>query len=263
MAEMRGTALITGASGGIGLELARKLAAEGFDTILVARSAEKLEELSREIGDRYGRTATVVAADLSKVDGPQDVYRRVEEAGLEVHALVNNAGFATFGAFHESDLDRELGMIQVNIAALAHLTHLFLPRMVARGSGRVLNVASTAAFQPGPLMAGYYASKAFVLHFSEALAVELEGTGVTVTALCPGPTESGFQSRANMEDSKLVQSGLMSSSGVAEFGYRALMKGKRVAIPGIFNKLGTLTPRLLPRTLVARAVKKLQEPGGR
>jgi hypothetical protein len=263
MADTRGTALITGASGGIGLELARKLAAGGFDTVLVARSVEKLDELAREIGDRYGRTATVVAADLSEAGAAQDVYRSVEEARLGVEVLVNNAGFATFGTFHESELQGQLAMIQVNVAALTHLTHLFLPQMVARGSGRVLNVASTAAFQPGPLMAGYYASKAFVLHFSEALAVELEGTGVTVTVLCPGPTESGFQSRANMEDSKLVQSGLMSSSGVAEFGYRALMKGKRVAIPGIFNKLGTLTPRLLPRTLVARAVKKLQEPGGR
>jgi uncharacterized protein len=252
------TALVTGASGGIGLELARKLAEEGYDLVLVARSADKLEALAAELRDGHGCSVTVIASDLSRSEAPEEIVRSVAEAGITVDVLVNNAGFANYGLFHENNRQSELDMIQLNVTALTHLTHLLLPGMVERGSGRVMNVASTAAFQPGPLMAGYFATKAFVLHFSEAIATELAGTGVTVTALCPGPTSSGFQERAGMEDSKLLKYGTMSSRAVAEYGYRALMRGKRVAIPGFSNRFGTLVTRLLPRKTVAKAVGNLQ-----
>ena len=253
------TALVTGASGGIGLELARKLAEEGYDLVLVARSADKLEALAVELREQHGRNVIVIASDLSRPEAPEEVVRAVAEAGLSLDVLVNNAGFANYGRFHENDRRRELDMIQVNVTALTHLTHLLLPGMVERGSGRIMNVASTAAFQPGPLMAGYFATKAFVLHFSEAIATELSGTGVTVTALCPGPTSSGFQERAEMENAKLLKYGMMSSRSVAEYGYRALMRGTRVAIPGFSNRLGTLAPRLLPRKIIAKLVGNLQD----
>ncbi|MFW6223999.1 MAG: SDR family NAD(P)-dependent oxidoreductase [Spirochaetota bacterium] len=252
------TALVTGASSGIGLELARKLAEEGFDLVLVARSADRLEALAAELRKQHGHGVTVITADLSRPEAPEEVVRTVAEAGITVDVLVNNAGFANYGPYLHSDRQRELDMIQVNVTALTHLTHLLLPGMVERGGGRVLNVASTAAFQPGPLMAGYFATKAFVLHFSEAVASELSGTGVTVTALCPGPTSSGFQERAGMEGSKLLKFGTMSSRTVAEYGYRALMRGKRVAVPGFSNRLGTLAPRLLPRRIITKAVGSLQ-----
>ncbi len=252
------TALVTGASGGIGLELARKLAEEGYDLVLVARSADRLEALAAELREQHGRSVTVVVSDLARPEAPEEIARSAAEAGITVDVLVNNAGFANYGRFHESDRRRELDMIQVNVTALTHLTHLLLPGMVERGSGRIMNVASTAAFQPGPLMAGYYATKAFVLHFSEAIATELSGTGVTVTALCPGPTSSGFQERAGMQEAKLLKYGTMSSRAVAEYGYRALMRGKRVAVPGFSNRLGTLAPRLLPRKTIAKVVGNLQ-----
>jgi hypothetical protein len=260
MNETRKTALVTGASSGIGLELARQFAANGFDLVLVARSKDKLESLAAEIGTTHGVNVRVEPRDLSQPDAPRSLADALGGAGITVDALVNNAGFATYGPFHENERSGELSMIQVNVMALTELTHLLVPGMVERGYGRVLNVASTASFQPGPLMAGYFATKAFVLHFSEAIATELEGTGVTVTALCPGPTASGFQSRANMEDAKLVQSGLMSSEKVAAIGYRALMRGKRVVVPGLSNRLGTLAPRFLPRKLVAKVVGNLQSP---
>lgn len=260
MSESRRTALVTGASSGIGLELARRFAEEGFDLVVVARSRDKLDALAAELVPTHGVQVRVEPQDLSAPEAPRALVTALEGAGITVDVLVNNAGFATYGPFHESDLSDELSMIEVNVVSLTRLTRLLLPGMVERGFGRIMNVASTAAFQPGPLMAGYFATKAFVLHLSEAIAAELEGTGVTVTALCPGPTESGFQSRAQMEESKLVQGGMMSSRKVAQIGYRALMKGKRVVIPGLSNRLGTLAPRVLPRTLVAKVVKNLQSP---
>ncbi len=256
------TALITGASGGIGYDLAQEFAGHGYNVVLVARSKEKLEQLAQALVTKYGVEALVLAQDLGAPGAPQAIFNQMEKDGVTIDALINNAGFASYGFFHELDQQKELDMIQLNVMALVHLTRLFLPDMVQRKHGQILNVASTAAFQPGPLMAVYYASKAFVLSFSEAIANELEGTGVTVTALCPGPTASGFQARAAMQDSKLVQSGLMDAETVAKAGYQGLVSGQTIVIPGLFNKIGALAPRFTPRKLVARLVRTMQERRG-
>ena len=260
MTQTSKTALITGASGGIGLELARVFAEQGYGLVLVARSMEKLESLAEELRAAHGTIVEVIGIDLARGDAAEEVFRETAERDVEVDVLVNNAGFATYGPFHRKTREHELEMVQLNVASLTHLTHLFLPGMVERGRGKVLNVASTAAFQPGPLMAGYFASKAYVLHFSEAIAVELEGTGVSVTALCPGPTASDFQKRANMEESKLLRAPMMSSRKVAEVGYRALEKGRTVVIPGTANKVGALVGRLLPRKTLSKLVFRVQAP---
>ena len=253
-------ALITGASSGIGADLARELAAGGFDVALVARGVDRLRALADELQAAHKITAHVIAGDLSRPDAPQKLVAELDARGLEVEVLINNAGYALYGPFADLDVADELAMIQVNVVALTHLTKLLLPRMLKRGSGRVLNVASTAAFQPGPLMAVYYATKAYVLSFSEALANETKGSGVTVTALCPGPTKTGFQDRANMQDSKLVRGkDIMSSAEVARAGYRGLMKGKSVVIPGASNKMMAQAVRFLPRSTVTKLVRSAQE----
>ena len=253
------TALITGASSGIGLELARVFAGHRHDLVLVARTASKLEALADECR-RAGVKAHVLPADLSDVDGRADVVRRVGELGLAIDILVNNAGYGAYGPFLETSLESELAMIQLNVAATTELTKRFLPSMVQRRAGRIMNVASTAAFFPGPLMAVYYATKAYVLSFSEAIAKELEGTGVTVTALCPGPTESGFAAAANQQESKLIAGRkLPTSADVARAGYDALMRGDVVYIPGIANKAMSIVPRLFPRGMVRTVVRAVQE----
>jgi uncharacterized protein len=255
----RQTALVTGASSGIGLELAREFAAGGYNLVLVARSEKKLEELAAELRDRHGVDARVLAKDLSKPQAPDELF---QEAGAPtpVDVLVNNAGFATFGPFAETDLGRELEELQVNVVALTHLTKKFLPGMLARRRGGVLNVASTAAFQPGPLMAVYYATKAYVLSFSEALAEELRGTGVTVSVLCPGPTATEFSARADMQDSGLFKGMLAvaDARSVARAGYEGFRAGKRIVIPGLLNKVGAQSIRLTPRGLATRVVKGMQ-----
>ena len=252
-------AVVTGASSGIGYELARILAREGHDLVLVARSGAKLAELADRLRADHGVKTKILPKDLADPAAPGGVAAKLEADGARVDVLVSSAGYASYGAFVEADLANELRMIQVNVTALTALTGLLVPGMVERGNGRILHVASTAAFQPGPLMAVYYATKAYVLSFSEALANELEGTGVTVTALCPGPTESGFQARANMKDSKLVQDGLMTAAHVAEAGYRAMMRGKTVEVPGFKNALGTQLPRILPRRTATAIVRRAQE----
>jgi short-subunit dehydrogenase len=253
------TALITGASSGIGLELARIFASNRYDLVLVARNEAKLLELAREC-ESSGVHAYVIAADLSKADAPRSIVEGVGRLGLEIDVLVNNAGYGLYGPFVETSLATELDMIQVNIAALTELTKRLLPGMVARRSGRILNLASTAAFVPGPLMAVYYATKAYVLSFSEAIANELEGSGVTVTALCPGPTASGFQAAASLEGSRLVAGKtLPSSRDVAQAGYDALMSGTVVYVPGLTNKLIAMSPRFSPRALIRRVVRYMQE----
>ena len=253
------TALITGASSGIGLELARIFAEHGHDVVLVARSEAKLQSLAAELQSRGGR-AQVIAADLSASGGPKTVVDRVTQLGLTIDVLVNNAGYGLFGPFLETPLDTELAMIQLNIVALTELTKRVLPGMVARRSGRILNVASTAAFLPGPLMAVYYATKAYVLSFSEAIANELEGTGVTVTVLAPGPTASGFQAAAALENSKLVVGKTLATSReVAVAAYKGLMAGAPIVIPGIVNKATTQLHRLLPRRMVTSLVRGAQE----
>lgn len=254
----RQTALITGASGGIGLEFARIFAREGYNLVLVARTEKALNDLAADLRARHGIEVRVIAKDLSQPAAPKELYDEVGDAGIAVDVLVNNAGFASYGPFAEIDLQKELEEIQVNVATLTHLSKLFIRPMLARKRGKILNVASTAAFQPGPLMAVYYATKAYVLSLSEAIAEEVRGQGVTVTALCPGPTESGFQKRADMQESKLVQGGLMSASAVAEAGYKALMEGQTVVVPGLFNKVGTLLPRFVPRRMATRIVMNMQ-----
>jgi short-subunit dehydrogenase len=256
----RQTALVTGASGGIGLELARLFAAGGYDLVLVARSAGRLEELAGELRT-HGGAVRVLVKDLARPDSPEEVFRELETAGVGVDVLVNNAGFATFGPFAETDLGKELEELQLNVVTLTHLTKRFLPGMLARRRGGVLNVASTAGFQPGPLMAVYYASKAYVLSFSEALAEEVAGTGLAVTALCPGPTETGFQSRAGLEGSKLF-SGLLQvadAPSVARAGYEGFRAGKRIVTPGLLNKVVVQSLRISPRFLITKAAKKMQE----
>ena len=250
------TALITGASSGIGLDLAHLFAQDGHDVVLVARCEEKLRELAKELEAKHKVAAHVIAVDLAHPDTPRQIFERAPA----IDFLVNNAGFGTSGKFAETDLAAELEMIQVNVTALTHLTKLFLAPMLQRGRGRILNVASTAAFQPGPLMAVYYATKAFVLSFSEAVAEELRGTGVTVTALCPGPVATGFQKTANLGSETLLR--LMrpvSSMSVARTAYRALMRGQRVIIPGLKNKIGVQSIRVTPRTLATKVIKALQE----
>ena len=259
--EPRGAALITGASSGIGLELARLAARDGHHLVLVARSVDRLRALGAELGEEHGVAATIVAADLADPAAPDTVFAECERAGLEVEILVNNAGFGGHGFFADTPLRRELDMVQVNVTALMHLSKLFLTGMVARGRGRILNVASTAAFQPGPLMAVYYAGKAFVLSFSEAIANELDGTGVTVTALCPGPTRSEFLRRAEIEGARLVSGWvkLMDSESVARSGWTAMKRGRRVVVPGVMNKAAVHAIRLTPRRIAAGIVRKLQE----
>ncbi len=255
---MTQTVLITGASSGIGLELARLFARDRYDLVLVARSEGKLRELGSELERAHGVKTTVIAADLSKPGAPRQVVEAL--GGRPIDALVNNAGFGVSGAFAETDGEKELEMIEVNIAALTHLTKLLLPPMVARKSGKIMNVASTAAFQPGPLMAVYYATKAYVLSFSEAIAEELRDSGVTVTALCPGPTSTGFAGAAGAEDTRLFRTRkAMSSADVARIGYEAMKKGKRVVVAGFMNRVMAESVRISPRRIVTKVVRRLQE----
>ena len=256
---MSKTALITGASSGIGYELALLFAADGFDCILVARSHDKLKELAARLESEHRVKTLVLAKDLSRSSAVDEIYEEVSAASMEVDVLVNNAGFPVYGLFCETDLAAELEMLQVNVVALTALTKLFLKPMVQRRDGRILNLGSTAAFLPGPLMAVYYASKAHVLSFSEALAGELQGTGVTVTCLCPGPTRTGFQKRGALEDSRLVQGQIADARSVALAGYRGLMAGKTVVIPGFTNRLVPWIVRASPRGMLTRVVHRMQD----
>jgi uncharacterized protein len=246
------TALVTGASGGIGLEIARVLAPD-HDLVLVARSGARLEEVASELGN-----ARTIALDLAADGSVASVVAQVPD----VDVLVNNAGVGDFAPFAESDPARLDTQLALNVGALTQLSRAYLPGMLARGHGRILNVASTAAFQPGPLMAVYYATKAYVLSLSEALAEETRGTGVTVTALCPGPTASGFQAEAAMEGSRLVRGRkLPTAASVAAFGVAAMNRGEVVAVPGVRNKLLASSVRFTPRAIVRRFVHQMQRAG--
>lgn len=262
MSTMSETTLITGASSGIGRELAGLFARDGHPLVLVARSRPTLDELATALADRHRIRCEVIAADLGEPGAAASVVRRLEDLGVTIGILVNNAGYGVFGPFAETSLARELAMIQVNVVALTELTKRLLPAMLARGHGRILNVASTAAFQPGPLMAVYYATKAYVLSFSEALACELEGTGVTVTTLCPGPTRSGFEAAAGMQASRLMRGNVAEAAAVARAGYAALMRGKRVFIHGFTNRVFAHGVRFLPRRLTTALVRRVQAPVG-
>jgi len=253
------TALITGASFGIGQELAAIFARESYSLVLVARTADKLRQIAADLEKAHGTRSLILATDLAAPGAAAYVHDQTTRADIKLDVLVNNAGFGQFGLFAESDLEECLKQIQLNITTLTHLTRLYLPEMLARKTGRILNIASTAAFQPGPLMAVYYATKAYVLHFSEAIANELKGTGVTVTCLCPGATVTEFHKRANMTNINLLKFGAMDAHTVAEDGYRGLMAGKPLVISGFKNWLLAQSVRLSPRQLVIAVARKLQE----
>jgi short-subunit dehydrogenase len=248
------TALVTGASAGLGKELAHLFAADGHDVVLVARSVSRLEELAGDLSKAHGIEAHVLDADLGDATAPAVVFEQAKRRGLTVDFLVNNAGFGSNGAFLDLDLARELEMVDVNVRSLLELTHHFGRPMRERGFGRIMNIASTAGFQPGPFMATYYASKAFVVSFTEALAFELDGSGVTVTCYCPGATATEFASTAGNDKTRLFQrSGVASAKEVAADAYRAMMKGQVLSIHGALNWLGTQSLRFAPRS-VTRSV---------
>ncbi len=253
------TALITGASGGIGLKLAHHFAKDGHNLVLVARSKDKLEKLADDLKGRYNIQTEVITADLGASDAVNRLLEELSIRNVTVDILVNNAGFGIYGEFYDTNWEEEKEMMMVNMMALTELTKRLVPTMMERQSGKILNVASTAAFQPGPLMAVYYATKAYVLSFSEALENELKGTGISVSILCPGPTDTGFQQRASMEESKLLEGGVMSVDQVADIAYKEFMSGKTLIIPGSQNKLLAFMIRFLPRKMVTRTVRKVQE----
>jgi short-subunit dehydrogenase len=254
MAYPHHVALITGASSGIGKALAENFAEHGFDVILAARSVDKMQAHAADLEKRFGITALVIASDLESPTGPGELHAEIKRRGLTLTVLVNNAGYGTFGEFKDTELDSQIGMMQLNMTSVVALAKLFLPDLLAT-KGKMLNTASTAAFQPGPYMAVYYATKAFVLSFSEALAAELAETGVTVTAFCPGPTASGFQDKADMHHSGMVKGKrLPTSEAVARKGFRAMQRGRRVYIPGLKNWVLVQLPGFTPRWLVTRIV---------
>ena len=251
------TVLVTGASSGIGLELARCFAGDGCRLVLVARKGNALEELATELRKAHKIQAQVVTADLSQPDAANRLLAHLQHAGRKVDVLVNNAGFGAQGKFAELPLGRQLEMLQVNIASLTHLTGLLLPGMIERRRGGVLNVASTAAFQPGPGMGVYYATKAYVLSFTEALAEEVAGTGVTVTAVCPGPTATNFGTVANMHLRGALKHFRMSAEAVARLGHRAFRRGRVVVVTGFRNQVLAFLVRLFPRAFVRKVTRRL------
>lgn len=260
MAQAGRTALITGGSVGIGRELARLFSRDGHNLVLVARNAARLAEVAAELATQFNITAKPFPLDLSDSAAAQFLFDQLQRESVAIDVLVNNAGYGRLGAFADLPYAESAGQIELNITALTHLTRLFLPPMLERKSGRILNVASTAGFQPGPLMAVYYASKAYVISFSEALANELQGTGVTVTCLCPGLTDTEFQVRAGTENTTLFKrTRPMDAATVARDGYRALMKGKPLVISGIRNRLLMESLRISPRRVVTAVSRKFLE----
>jgi hypothetical protein len=244
------TVLITGASGGIGYELAKLFARDHHNLVLVARSADKLAQVASEL-QSHGVTVNTLALDLAQPPAPKFLFDQLQQEGIAIDILINNAGFGVYGEFATMPEEEILGQLNLNITALTELTRLFLPPMVQRRSGRIMNVASTAGFQPGPLLAVYYATKAYVISFSEAIANELQKTGVTVTCFCPGATHTGFAKRAGTEKSRLFkQLGAMSAERVALDGYRAVMEGRGLAFSGVHNWLVAESTRFAPRKVV-------------
>lgn len=251
--------LVTGASGGIGEAIAVELARRGHRLIISARSLAKLKTLEAQLRNFGSPEVVVIAGDLAQPAGARDLYQAIQDQRLEVSTLINNAGVGDFVEFAHQDWSRIQGMIQLNVTALTELTHLFLPSMLEAKNGRILNVASTAAFQPGPGMGVYYATKAYVLHLTEALAVELDGSGVLVQALCPGPTQSGFQSTAKMELSALFQNTrIPTSESVAQFAVQRLGNNQVILIPGFLNQLMAGSVGFLPRSAVRHSVGWIQ-----
>jgi short-subunit dehydrogenase len=248
---MRKWALITGASQGIGYEFAKLFSEQGYDVVLVARDKARLEQVANEVRGQHGGKARVLVKDLGAAAAAQEIFDVLQREQFVFSVLVNNAGFGFQGSFVELDLQSHRHLLHVNITALMELTHLFLRPMLARHEGRILNVASTAAYQPGPFMNLYYASKAFVYSFSCALSEELKGTGVTATALCPGLTKSQFHTRASLKRPK-KSALMMEADDVARIGYRAMMRGKPVVIAGWINKAAAGVAKALPGHLMSK-----------
>jgi uncharacterized protein len=254
------TALITGAANGIGYELAYIFALNDYNLVLVDRLAQKLAEVADKFSKQFAISVKTIVKDLSLQASPEEIFTELQQEFIQVDVLVNNAGFGNYGLFNETNLTTELEMLQVNLVCLTHLTKLFLKNMVKQREGKILNLSSSAAFQPGPFMAVYFATKAYILSFSQALASELEGTGVTVTALCPGPTQSAFHEKTGVAGARQAENNnMMDAQTVAKIGYRALMEGKTVAIPGLKNRFLAEIVRFTPRNLVTKIVKNMQE----
>jgi short-subunit dehydrogenase len=249
------TVLITGASSGIGLELAKCFANDGSRLILIARNQTALNTLAEELQRKNKIETVVLPTDLSQPDAPRQIFDTLAAKKIPVDVLVNNAGFGLHGSFAELSLPHQLEIVKVNVAALVELTGLFLPQMIQRKTGGILNVGSVAGFVPGPYMAIYYASKAFVQSFSEALAEELNGSGITVNVLCPGPTTTNFGNVARGDKVRVVQSRAMTAEAVARYGYDAFRNNKTIAIPGLKNQIMVLATRVSPRHFIRKVIK--------
>lgn len=255
-------ALVTGASSGIGYELARLLAEDGKSLVITSRNVTRLQEVQAQIEDDCRVRVCVLPKDLSQPDAPSELLSEIDATSIAIDVLVNNAGFNVHGHFSRTELGRELEMLHLHVLSLTHLTKLFLRRMLANGFGRILNVSSIAAFVPGPLVSVHFASRAYTLRFSEALANELRGTGVTVTCLCPGPTRSAFFERADMKHVRLASGWpirLMDAREVARCGYDGMKRGKIVVIPGIQNKILVLLASAVPRGPLTQTMRWLME----
>ena len=253
------TVLITGGSSGIGYELSRLFAARGYTVILVARNSKRLNDAARELRAAFGVTVIPISLDLSHPASPERLFGIVKRRALRVDVLVNNAGIATYGNFVSIPSGIERKLLQVNVGAVTSLTRFFLREMIERRSGKILNVASAAAFQPGPLRASYFASKAYVLSMTEAIAAEVQGSGVTVSVLCPGPTATGLHLRAGMAGTKWAERGRMDPRAVADAGFAGLMSGKVVIIPGIKYRILSHVVHVVPRKVTRTLVKRMHE----
>ena len=253
-------ALITGATSGIGYELAKLFAKDGYNIVAVSRTMDDLDRIAEEFSQQYGVEVVSIVKDLFNSDAAMELYEEIKGRNLTVDVLVNDAGQGQYGLFIENDIQRQLDIIQLNIASLTAITYYFLKDMVARNEGKILQLASIASESPGPYQAEYHATKAYVLSFSQALAEELRNSGVTVTALCPGPTATEFASSANVGKSGLFAAfGIAHAEDVAKFGVAAMMHGKRVAIPGIKNKIVAQASRITPRAVSTRITRMAQE----
>jgi len=257
---MRNTALITGSSNGIGYELAGIHALKGGDLVLVARNRHKLEKLKMDLEKKHHVNVYIIVKDLSVPGAAREVFDEVKIHRIVIEYLVNNAGFGDSGFFAESDWSKQEQMINLNILSMSHLTWLFLPDMISRKRGKIMNVASTVAFVPGPTMAVYYATKAFVLSFSQAIDNEVRDHGITVTSLCPGPTRNGFREAASLKDSWTFENrNIPDAREVAEYGYYSMISGKTVAIHGLKNKIIAHSARIIPGAIAVKAARKFQE----
>ncbi|MFT4302985.1 MAG: SDR family NAD(P)-dependent oxidoreductase [Candidatus Woesearchaeota archaeon] len=254
------TALITGASYGIGLELARVHAENKNNLVLVARSKDKLETLKKELEKKHNIKIHIIQKDLSLPNSAKDIYQYTKKNKITIDYLINNAGFGGFGEFKDTDIDNETNMINLNITSLVQLTKYYLQDMIKQKQGKIMNVASIAGFIPGPLMSVYFATKSFVVSFSQAINYEVKGTGVTVTTLCPGPTKSNFFINANVKDNKMFSNkSIPTSREVAEYGYKSMMKGKSIAIHGIKNRILVSLTKFIPVKYILYMTKKMQE----